>query len=133
MSTIDKIKEVLRVKQLNPTRAERAMGVSQGTLAKAFQRGGGIHESTAEKFIVTFHVARLWWDTGKGEMFEQNPTSVTKVEEPLKPYPELMELMQKLHESDEREIKRLTRDVERLTKELEECRRGTRAGRGASN
>lgn len=136
VTTIEKIREVLKAKGLNPTRAEREMKVSQGTLAKAFQRGGSVHESTVSKFIGTFHVKQSWWDTQKGEMFEEKLTSVSeKPEEPVTSKDDyrivrglldekdrvidMKDVVIKLHEGT---IARLNLRIEELERDLAACR-----------
>lgn len=76
----EKIAKVLEIKGINPTRAERLIGVSQGTLSKALDRKGSVHDSTQEKFTKYFHVKPEWWETGKGEIFEEKHTSVSEPE-----------------------------------------------------
>lgn len=58
--------------------AERLIDVSQGVLSKAIARKGSVHKTTQEKFIRTFHVKQSWWETQKGDMFEENITPVEK-------------------------------------------------------
>lgn len=93
MTTIEKIRKVLIAKGIintkgkhkgkpNLSKAEQDIGVSPGTLSKAFKRvDGDVHGSTQEKFIVKFHVKREWWETEKGEMFDEKPTSMPKGED----------------------------------------------------
>lgn len=80
MTPAEKINEVLKIKGLKPGKAAGMIGVSPSTLSKALKRGKGVHETTIAKFIGHFRVRPEWWDTEKGEMFEQKLTTVRKEE-----------------------------------------------------
>lgn len=76
MKDIEKIYKVLEIKGIKPTKAERLLGLSQGTLTKSWERKGNIHDTTREKFLEHFLVNRTWWDTGEGDIFDKKGTSV---------------------------------------------------------
>ena len=123
MNTIEKIANVLKVKEITLTKAERLMGVSQGVLVKAVQRGGSLHEATQEKFIRTFEVNRDWWETGKGEMLNEKgtevPETLNKVEEEAMKYVSpLVETQLKLIKSQEELIDLLRAEVKGLREQL---------------
>jgi len=123
LNTIEKIANVLKVKEITLTKAERLMGVSQGVLVKAVQRGGSLHEATQEKFIRTFEVNRDWWETGKGEMLNEKgtevPETLNKVEEEAKKYVSpLVETQLKLIKSQEELIDLLRAEVKGLREQL---------------
>jgi len=99
------------------------MGVSQGVLVKAVQRGGSLHEATQEKFIRTFEVNRDWWETGKGEMLNEKgtevPETLNKVEEEAMKYVSpLVETQLKLIKSQEELIDLLRAEVKGLREQL---------------
>lgn len=71
MNLSEKITKVLEAKKLTTHAAERAMNASIGTLAKTIKRDAGWHPATEEKFIRTFNVSSVWWETGTGPMFEK--------------------------------------------------------------
>jgi len=113
----------LKVKEITLTKAERLMGVSQGVLVKAVQRGGSLHEATQEKFIRTFEVNRDWWETGKGEMLNEKgtevPETLNKVEEEAMKYVSpLVETQLKLIKSQEELIDLLRAEVKGLREQL---------------
>jgi hypothetical protein len=123
LNTIEKIANVLKVKEITLTKAERLMGVSQGVLVKAVQRGGSLHEATQEKFIRTFEVNRDWWETGKGEMLNEKgtevPETLNKVEEEAMKYVSpLVETQLKLIKSQEELIDLLRAEVKGLREQL---------------
>lgn len=74
LSDFEKIAQVLEAKGLSVSKAESLAKLGGGTIAKLKQRKGGngsLHQDNLEKFLRTFHVARSWWDTGEGDIFER--------------------------------------------------------------
>jgi hypothetical protein len=63
---------------INYSKAERITGISTSTLSKLAQREGELGEFNKEKFLRTFGVNRDWLDTGKGDIYGENPTQVDK-------------------------------------------------------
>lgn len=73
----EKVKQVVDRKGITVSKAEGKAGLGVGTLAKLKQRKGGdgsLHEDNLKKFLRTFQVSEVWWETGEGEMFEPSQT-----------------------------------------------------------
>jgi hypothetical protein len=66
----------------NYAKAEQKSGMAGTVLAKAAQREGQLSEYNKEKFLRTFHVKREWLESGKGEIYEKNPTPAIKNDDP---------------------------------------------------
>jgi transcriptional regulator with XRE-family HTH domain len=127
MTFNEKIDKILKDNKLgvnSVSALEDKLGVSRGSINGFYKEGRSPGLKILKK-IKEFPGLNLeWWETEKGDPFGKNITPVTILDQqPIRQYPDLMDIMQELHEADTREIKRLTKDIERLTKELEECRR----------
>lgn len=132
MTTIEKIRKVLIDKGIvntngkhkgkpNLSKAEQEIGVSPGTLSKAFKRkDGDLHPSNQEKFIVKFHVRREWWETGLGDIFEEKAQKVTPVtkQQQVEEQPNWVGIVNSLQRLIDDQDARL----EKLTRELEDCK-----------
>lgn len=63
----------------NYAKAERLCEIKGTVLSKTIQRKGTLSDTNKEKFLRTFHVEAVWFDTGKGPEYtakdDQNHTS----------------------------------------------------------
>lgn len=116
MRDSDKILEL--IERLNLTQAKFAAktGVSSSVISKLKGRSGSLHNENVLKIQRTFNVNPGWWETGKGDVFLEKPTLVTKVDEPRAD--QLIETYRKLSDRQEKEIARLEGELSRCREQL---------------
>lgn len=119
-----KFDKVLTTKGLRVYEAEKLLGFSPGTLQKAYNENRDLSKRLSKEFLKMFHVERLWWETGQGEIFSENSGSL--LEESIPEYNKQngsAVWMEKVINLQEKMLKDYEAEVKRLSKELEECRR----------
>lgn len=120
MKDIEKIYKVLEAKQINPTKAERLLGLAQGALTKSWKRRGNVHDSTGEKFTRYFNVSRIWWETQTGDMFG---TPVKETESFGSGVADLIAQFNETLEGFRADIERLKAEKRELEERLRESRK----------
>lgn len=85
LTIFERISKVLKEKGItkkdgtpNFAEGERLAKISGTTLSKVGQRDGALSDYNKEKFLRTFHVNPVWFDTGKGDIFVSNITEDDK-------------------------------------------------------
>jgi phage repressor protein C with HTH and peptisase S24 domain len=83
---VTRLKEYLEYKNIKPSQAEAAIGVSNGTLSKPFNKGTSIKTDTLEKFLREFaKINPVWLFNGIGSIevkendFVNEPSAVYKL------------------------------------------------------
>lgn len=117
MKTIDRIFQYLEYHNIKPSKAEKDLGVGNGTLAKARDRSGGITSDILEKFISFYSdVSLKWLLAGVEPMIISQNTKKSQTELPPGPCQQC-ELRERLLHAQEEQITLLN---ERLS-ELKAC------------
>jgi phage repressor protein C with HTH and peptisase S24 domain len=116
LTDYEKIMQVLDLKGIKPAKAERLGG---STISKLKQRKGGdgsLHDDNLEKFLRTFRVNPIWWETGQGEMLEKDaddnssPVLHQVLLESIKGINKLLDENHKLIDDKKKEVERLDKD-----------------------
>lgn len=82
LSDYQKVMQVIEAKGIKIQEAEVMSGLGVTTLQKLKKRNEGkgkLHPDNLEKFLGTFHVARSWWESGEGEMFDEHTSSGERI------------------------------------------------------
>jgi hypothetical protein len=115
MKTIDRIFQYLEIHNIKPSKAERDLGVGNGTLAKARDRSGGITSDILEKFISFYSdVSLKWLLTGMEPMIISQNTKNSQTELPPGPCQQC-ELRERLLHVQEDRISELQSRLSELT------------------
>lgn len=76
----EKYRKVLEVKKLTEYKAELQLGFGRNTLVNAIKADRELTPRFQKDFMEIFHVKQEWWETGKGEIFDEKHTSVSEPE-----------------------------------------------------
>ena len=82
MTIAEKYRKVLEIKKLSINKSELILGFGRNTLTNAIRDNRLLTPRYHRDFIEKFHVSENWWETGKGEVFNEKHTQVE--ESPLK-------------------------------------------------
>lgn len=81
MKDFEKILKIVESQHVTYQEIERRCGLSGGVISKMMDRKGNLHLNSSLKVQEVFSINSEWWNTGKGEMFKEKLTSVSKKEE----------------------------------------------------
>lgn len=76
MTTSEKYRKVLELKKLKISKAEQILDFGRNTLDIPIKENRLLSQRLHNEFMTKFHVNPTWWETGKGEVFEENGTDV---------------------------------------------------------
>lgn len=94
MTFKEKIDIILKIKKLKIYKLAEKTGLG-GTLHKAYQFNRPMREKTTDILISKMHINREWWESGKGDVFTNEPDIDDNDQLPL-----IKDLTYKLHEQE---------------------------------